>query len=62
MWRLFCHSLSFISSSFGASGRLCFVIMVFSQYLHLGIFYKYSSNLYVFFCSFFFSFRIKRQA
>ena len=35
MWRLFCHYLFFISPSFRASGRLCFVIVAFSGYRHL---------------------------
>ena len=34
MWRLFCHYLFLISPSFGASGRLCFVIVTFSGYTH----------------------------
>ena len=32
---LFCHCLFFVSHSFGASGRLCFVILVFPGYLYL---------------------------
>ena len=35
MWCLFCHHLFFISTSFGASGMLCFVIVTFPGYLQL---------------------------
>ena len=35
MWRLFCHYLFLISPSFGVSGRLCFVTVVFPGYLHI---------------------------
>ena len=35
IWLLFCPSLFLISPSFGASGRLSFVIRAFSAYLHL---------------------------
>ena len=34
---LFSHYLFLISPSFGASGRLCFVIVTFTRYLHFYI-------------------------
>ena len=43
MWCLFCHYLSPICSSFGASGRLCFEIVAFPSCLH--IYYKKESTL-----------------
>ena len=35
MWRLCCPYLYLISPSFGVSGGLCVVIVVFPGYLHL---------------------------
>ena len=35
VWFLCCPYLSLISPSFGASGRQCFVILAFPEYLHL---------------------------
>ena len=35
MWSLFCPYLFPISPSFGALGRMCFVIVAFSGYLHI---------------------------
>ena len=34
MWRLFCRHLLLISPSFGALGRVCFVLVAFLGYLH----------------------------
>ena len=34
MWRFFSHGMFLNSPSFSASGRLCFVIVVFPGYLH----------------------------
>ena len=33
MWRLFCHCWFLIIPSFGASGKLCFMIVEFSGFL-----------------------------
>ena len=38
MWYLFCYSLFIISPSFGASGRLCLLIVAFPGCLHLRFF------------------------
>ena len=45
MWSLYCSYLILISPSFGASGRLCFVIVAFPGYRHL-----YFCILHSFFC------------
>ena len=39
MWRLCCTDLFLIIPSFGALGRLCFVIMAFPEFLHLCFFF-----------------------
>ena len=47
MWHLFCHHMFLISPSFGASSKLCFVIVAFSGYFThiLGIKYFPSPKL-----------------
>ena len=42
MWNSSCYYLFSVSPAFGASGRLCFVIVAFPGYFHL---YKYLSYL-----------------
>ena len=34
MWRSFSHNLFLISPSYGNSGRMCFVTVVFLEYFH----------------------------
>ena len=47
MWSWFCNDLFLIPSSFGASGKLCFVIMAFLGSLLLYVIYFEQSAFFI---------------